>query len=147
MRYSSMTCQQQSVPFETHWDFRQIFTYTAAVQIRGLFDFAAIADFYGDSDRATYYNERGQALLDATIRRLVHPRWNSFVSHFNTVNSDFFVDGSTVEMLSWNFVDVDDPIYIGTMNQYQRLETAFGGYKRLEQQLSLAAVARPLDTI
>lgn len=123
--------------WETHWDFRQIFTYTAAVQIRGLFDFAAIARWYGDDERATYYNQRGQDLLDATIRRLVHPRWDSFVSHFNTVNSDFFVDGSTVEMLSWNFVLPNDPIYQGTMSQYERLLTEFGGYKRLEQQLSL----------
>ena len=40
--------------WETHWDYRQIFTYTAATQIRGLFDFAAIASWYGDEERANY---------------------------------------------------------------------------------------------
>lgn len=123
--------------WETHWDYREVFTYTAATQIRGLYDFAAIARFKGDFARATYFYQRAEALHAATLDRLVHPEFNSFVSHLNVANSPYFVDGSTIEMLSWDFVLPDDPAYIGTMNEYQRLQTPFGGYKRLEQQLSL----------
>ena len=39
--------------WETHWDFREVFTYTAATQIRGLYDFAAITEFKGDYARAS----------------------------------------------------------------------------------------------
>ena len=124
--------------WETHWDFRQIFTYTAATQIRGLYGFAAIARWHGDTERADYYSERAEALLDATVRRLVHSQYPSFVSHFNTVNASAFVDGSTVEMLAWELIDTSDELFIGTLNYFEeRLLTEFGGYKRLEQQLSL----------
>lgn len=123
--------------WETHWNYRQVFTYTAATQIRGLYDFAAVARFKGDIPRADYFYARAQAVHDASLQRLVHPEFNSFVSHLNVADGDAFVDGSTIEMLSWNFVSPADPIYLGTMNEYQRLQTPFGGYKRLEQQLSL----------
>ena len=128
--------------WETHWDFREVFTYTAATQIRGLYDFAAIAEFKGDYARASYFSTRADALLNATLERLVHPELRSFVSHLNVANAEHFVDGSTIEMLSWDFVAPDDPIYIGTMNEYARLQTAFGGYRRLEEQLSLTGDAQ-----
>ncbi len=38
--------------WEVHWDFRQVFTYTAATQIRGLLDFADIARWRGREDLA-----------------------------------------------------------------------------------------------
>ena len=126
----------------THWDFREVFTYTTATQIRGLYDFAAIAEFKGDYARASYFSTRADALLNATLERLVHPELRSFVSHLNVANAEHFVDGSTIEMLKRDFVAPDDPIYIGTMNEYARLQTAFGGYRRLEEQLSLTGDAQ-----
>ncbi len=123
--------------WEVHWDNAQIFTYTAATQLRGLYDFASIADVYGCPEDAAYYRERADAMLDATLRFLVHSRDNSFVSHRNVSGADAYVDGSTVEMLSWGFVEPGDPIYEATMREYQRLRTPFGGYRRLEENLSL----------
>jgi hypothetical protein len=123
--------------WETHWNYREVFTYTAATQIRGLYDFAAVARFKGDTARANYFYGRAQAVHDASLQRLIHPEFNSFVSHLNVADDNAFVDGSTIEMLSWDFVSPTDPLYLGTMNEYQRLQTPFGGYKRLEQQLSL----------
>jgi hypothetical protein len=76
-------------------------------------------------------------MLQLTNQRLVHPRDNSYISHLGTGGSDVYVDGSTIEMLSWNFVQPDDEIYRGTMREYARISTPFGGYRRLEPQLSL----------
>ena len=64
--------------WETHWNFREIFTYTAATQIRGLFDFAAIADWYGDQERANFY--LASAKSSRRNRELVHTRIPSFVA-------------------------------------------------------------------
>ncbi|MCA9540371.1 MAG: hypothetical protein KC620_15840, partial [Myxococcales bacterium] len=128
--------------WEVHWDFRQIFTYTVASQIRGLYDFAAIARANGRTDLAERFGDRAEAMHQAALRVLVHPREDSFVSHRGVSNGDAFVDGSTVEMLSWGMVAPDDPIYRGTMQTYARLQTPFGGYRRLEPRLSLTGDAQ-----
>ncbi|MCA9543202.1 MAG: hypothetical protein KC613_02400, partial [Myxococcales bacterium] len=131
--------------WEVHWDYRQVFTYTAATQIRGLLDFAAIARWAGEPAIAAHFQALGETMLERTNRQLVHPQDNSYVSHLGTAGSDVYVDGSTVEMMSWNFVAPNDPIYRGTMQQYSRLETPFGGYRRLEPQLSLVGQAQATE--
>ena len=71
----------------------------------------------------------------------MHPELRSFVSHLNVANAEHFVDGSTIEMLVLDFVAPDDPIYIGTMNEYARLQKDWS-YRRLEEQLSLTGDAQ-----
>ena len=123
--------------WEVHWDLRQTFTYTAATQIRGLYDFAQIAYIAGREDLASKYWALAERMHTATLDLLVYTPLNSLASHRGVANSEIHVDGSTVEMLSWGLVDIDDPIFAGTLSQYDRLKTGFGGYRRLETRLSL----------
>jgi len=123
--------------WEVHWNRRQVFTYTAGCQIRGLSDFAHIAAVYGRDDLATHYRELSDQMLESTRTALVYQPQNSFASHLGVSGQSVHVDGSTVELLNWDLVGPEDPIYTGTMTQYSKLLTAFGGYRRLEPQLSL----------
>ena len=123
--------------WEVHWDLRQIFTYTAATQIRGLFDFAAVAYARGDQARGDRAWDAATEMLDATRRSLLNTRFNSFASHQNVANVDAHVDGSTVELLNWGLISPEDPSFRGTLELYDRLITGFGGYRRLEPSLSL----------
>ena len=123
--------------WEVHWGHRKVFTYTAATMIRGLYDFAAIADVAGRSDLAVYYRERAAAILEASKVFLVNNRTKSFASYREAASSDVFVDGSTVEMLHWGLVEPGDELFEGTLQYYERLRTAAGGYRRLEERLSL----------
>jgi len=122
--------------WEVHWLRRQVFSYTVACQIRGLFDFADIADVHGRSDTATHYRTLAQTMLDTATDLLVTPD-KSFASSLLVVGDNAYVDGSTVEFFTWHLVTPDDPIYAGTMQRYSRLQTAYGGYRRLEPNLSL----------
>ena len=123
--------------WEVHWEHRQVFTYTAATQIRGLLDFADIARWAGRDDLAERYEALGRTMLQRTKERLAHPEDQSFVSHLGVADAAVYADGSTIELLSWNLVAPEDPLYLGTMREYTRLETPFGGYRRLEPELSL----------
>jgi GH15 family glucan-1,4-alpha-glucosidase len=123
--------------WEVHWDFRQIFTYTAACQIRGMFDFAAIARLHGDEANATKFEALAQKMLQATNTALVYQPEQSYASHAGVSGNPVHVDGSTVEMLSWGLIEPTNPIWQGTLNKYSKLITGFGGYRRLEPQLSL----------
>ena len=123
--------------WEVHWDLRQTFTYTAATQIRGLFDFVQIAYMMGEEEIAAEYYEKAQRMLEATRQYLVYEPLNSLASHRNVANQNVHVDGSTVEMLAWGMIEVDDPVFAGTLSLYDRLKTGFGGYRRLEPNLSL----------
>jgi hypothetical protein len=123
--------------WEVHWNRRQVFAYTAASQIRGLLDFADIADAHGRTDRATHYRELARSMLEASTGALVYRPQQSFASHLGVSSSPVHVDGSTVEFFNWGLVDTGSPVYMGTLNNYSRLVTGFGGYQRLEPMLSL----------
>ena len=123
--------------WEVHWNRRQVFTFTAATQIRGLYDFADLADEYGRAEVATQYRGVADRMLARARDALVHQPTQSFASHLGVSSNAVHVDGSTVEMLNWHLIDTDDPLYMGTLNSYSRLITGFGGYQRLEPMLSL----------
>ena len=133
--------------WEVHWLKRQVFTYTAACQIRGLYDFADIAQQYGRADLASQYSGAAQSMLDASLNKLVYKSEDSFASHRGVAGNPVHVDGSTVEMLNWYLVGTDNPVYEGTMNNYSKLLTGFQGYRRLEPDLSLTGEggANPYD--
>ncbi|MBU1900709.1 hypothetical protein KKB55_23425, partial [Myxococcota bacterium] len=136
--------------WEVHWDYRQVFTYTTAAQIRGMLDFADIALAYArnrpqQADHwntvAEQYRGLGIEMLNAMKSRLVNRSDNSLVSHAGVASRDVYRDGSTAEALSWGLLLPDDPIYRGTLEQFTRLRTNFGGYRRLEPGLSLVGEA------
>ena len=128
--------------WEVHWDLAKVFTYTTACQIRGLFDFADICDLHGREDLAPTYRDAAQRMLDAMKTALVYQPTQGLVSHIGVAGDAIHVDGSTVEALSWDEIRTDDPIYMGTLNEYSKLETNFGGYRRLEPQLSITGEAQ-----
>ena len=123
--------------WEVHWNRRQVFTYTAATQIRGLYDFAAVAERRGETETAEHYRGVADRMLERTKTGLVYSGTRSLVSHQGVAASPVHVDGSTVEMLAWGLIETSDPIYMGTLNGYSKLITGFGGYQRLEPMLSL----------
>ncbi len=123
--------------WEVHWNRRQVFAYTAAAHIRGLLDFADIADQHGNGEDATHFRDLANNLLERVKNALVYHPQNSFASHLGVASNPVHVDGSTVEFFNWYLVSPDDPLYVGTLNNYSKLLTGFGGYQRLEPQLSL----------
>jgi len=123
--------------WEVHWDRRQVFTYTTAAQARGLFDFANIADAHGDTEKAAAMRKLATDMQTQMLGALVYQPQSSLASHLGVAGNPVHVDGSTVEALMWNLVETDNPIYMGTLNNYSRLITPFGGYQRLEPSLSL----------
>ena len=123
--------------WEVHWDLRQTFTYTAAAQARGLYDFAQIAFAAGREDLANEYWAKAERMHQAILDELVYRPLNSLASHRGVANQDVHVDGSTVEALHWGLVTPDNPVFTGTLSQYDRLRTNYGGYRRLEPSLSL----------
>ncbi|MBR59055.1 MAG: hypothetical protein CMH54_13685 [Myxococcales bacterium] len=122
--------------WEVHWDLRQNFTYTGACQMRGMFDFAKIADAYGQPEVASHFEGLAETMLEATNNNAVTEN-NSYASHPGVVTKDAFIDGSVVEMLNWGLTPVESPFYMGTLSDFSRLTTNFGGYRRLEPGLSL----------
>ncbi len=123
--------------WEVHWDRRQVFSYTAATQLRGLYDFAHIAEAHGREDLSVRFRSAADRMLNAVKANLVYHPLQSIASHQGVSGQEVHVDGSTIEFLHWGLIDVEDPLYTGTLNQYSRLQTGFGGYRRLEPQLSL----------
>jgi GH15 family glucan-1,4-alpha-glucosidase len=123
--------------WEVHWDRRQVFSYTVATQIRGLFDFADIAAARGDMERADHFRQVAQGWLDTAKSALVHSPTNSFASHLGVAGNDVHVDGSNMGFLDFGLIGPDDPLWIGTLNSFSRIITGFGGYRRLEPMLSL----------
>ena len=123
--------------WEVHWDLRQTFTYTAAAQARGLYDFAQIAYAAGREDLANEYWTKATRMHEAIKDQLVYRPLNSLASHRGVANQDVHVDGSTVEALHWGLISPDDPVFVGTLSLYDRLKTNQGGYRRLEPALSL----------
>jgi len=123
--------------WEIHWNRRQVFTYTAACQARGLADFADIAKAYGRDDLYQRYKGLSQKMVTAMKGALVYSATEGLASHMGVAGNPVHVDGSTVEAFSWDLIPPSDPIYTGTLNEYAKLLTNFGGYRRLEPQLSL----------
>jgi len=134
--------------WEVHWDFRQVFAYTTATQIRGLYDFAAIADWKGEAAMASHFRGLADAMLQGARDHLVYTPDSSIASHLGVADDAVHVDGSTVEFFRMGLIDVGDPIVAGTMARYdQSLASPGGGYRRLEKQLSLTgeAIANAYD--
>lgn len=123
--------------WEVHWNRRQVFAFTAATMIRGLYDFADVAERYGEADAAAHYRDLADRMLERSKNALVYAPQRSIASHLGVSSNPVHVDGSTVEFLNWHLIRPDDPIYMGTLNQYSKLITGFGGYQRLEPMLSL----------
>jgi len=123
--------------WEVHWNRRQVFTYTAACQARGLFDFADIAKAYGRDDLYAKYKGLAENMVAAMKGALVYDATSGLASHMGVAGNPVHVDGSTVEAFSWDLIAPSDPIFTGTLNEYAKLLTTFGGYRRLEPQLSL----------
>ncbi len=123
--------------WEVHWSRRQVFAFTAAAQIRGLYDFADVAGEHGDNEVASRFRDLAGRMLERSKTALVYAPQRSIASHLGVSSSPVHVDGSTVEFLNWGLIGVDDPIYMGTLNNYSKLVTGFGGYQRLEPMLSL----------
>lgn len=123
--------------WEVHWDHRQVFAYTVAAQIRGLFDLAAIASLRGDVDIAKHYSKLAQRMKDKARAALVHGPTQSIASHQEAAVTATHVDGSTVEFLNWGIFEPGSNVYKGTLSHYAEIETPFGGYRRLDPELSL----------
>lgn len=123
--------------WEVHWNRRQVFAYTVAAHIRGLFDFADIAKVYGRADLDDKYRGMAQRMLDEAKVALVHAPTMSFASHTGVAGQDVHVDGSAIGFHDWQLIAPDDPLYVGTLNSFTKLITGFGGYRRLEPNLSL----------
>jgi hypothetical protein len=123
--------------WEVHWQRRQVFTYTVAAQARGLADFALVAADRGDGERAELARGQAERMRVAMLERLVYAPRQSLVSHLGVADQEVSVDGSTVEALTWGLVAPDHPVFAGTLGSYARLRTPFGGYQRLEPELSL----------
>lgn len=123
--------------WEVHWDRRQIFSYTAASWVRGLYDFADIAAFNGRADLESRFRSMANDMMSASRSSLVHTPSQSFASHAGVAGNDVHVDGSTVAFLDFGLLPPSDPLYTGTLASFSRLTTGFGGYRRLEPQLSL----------
>ncbi|MCC7382459.1 MAG: hypothetical protein IT384_11545 [Deltaproteobacteria bacterium] len=123
--------------WEVHWNRRQVFAYTAAAHIRGLFGFAEIARAKGRTDLADQYRGLAQRMLDRSKTALVHAPTQSFASHLGVAGQEVHVDGSTIGFHDWLLIAPDDARYVGTLQQFSKLVTGFGGYRRLEPQLSL----------
>ena len=123
--------------WEVHWAHRKVFTYTAATAIRGLYDFAAIADLADRPGLAALYRERAQRILARALDVLVNQPTQSLASSREVAETDVFVDGSTIEMLHWGLIEPNSPIFNGTLAAFERLLTQSGGYRRLEPNLSV----------
>ena len=133
--------------WETHWEYRTVFTYTVGAQIKGLFDFAAIARGWGqrveDDDwvrMGDHYHEVATLMLEATRQSLVNQA-DSLVSHMGVVSRPEYRDGSVAELLSWDLFEPSDPVFRSTLREFQPLITGCGGYRRLEEGLSLVGEA------
>ncbi len=123
--------------WEVHWDFRQKFAYTSITQARGLLDIANVIRLKGDTDRADRIQSLGENMVNAIKSYLVHPTYQSIASHQNVANAEIHIDGSVVEAFNFGLIDITDPVYLGTLNQFYRLRTNYGGYRRLDPALSL----------
>jgi hypothetical protein len=123
--------------WEVHWDRKQVFSYTTAAWIRGFYDFADVAEYYGQASRAQSLRNAAAQMLAQAKMALVHTPTQSFASHLGVAGNDVHVDGSTMGFLDWGLVGTSDPLYQGTLNSFSKLITGFGGYRRLEPQLSL----------
>ena len=123
--------------WEVHWNHRQIFAYTVATQIRGLADLAAIMALKGDTQLSQEFETLAIKMRDKARTQLVHQPTQSIASHAGVASSYTHVDGSTVEFLNWSIFDNTTDIYSGTLEQYDVIRTEFGGYRRLDPELSL----------
>ena len=123
--------------WEVHWDRRQLFAYTAASWIRGFYDFADVAAFNGRQDLADRFRTMASDMLLASKTDLVHRPSQSFASHAGVAGNEVHVDGSTVAFLDFGLIAPSDPLFAGTLASFSKLTTGFGGYRRLEPQLSL----------
>ena len=123
--------------WEVHWDHRQIFGYTVATSIRGLADLAAIIALKGDLELSQEFQTLADNMRDKAREVLVHQPTQSIASHAGVASSYTHADGSTVEFLNWGIFEPDSSIYAGTLEQYDVIRTEFGGYRRLDPQLSL----------
>jgi GH15 family glucan-1,4-alpha-glucosidase len=126
--------------WEVHWNYRQVFAFTAAAHIRGLYDFADIAEWYGRADLASHYREIAGTMLEAVRSSMVYVPDQSIASNLSRAGNPVHVDASTVEFLTWGLIGTDDPLYTGTLENYSRLMTGFGGYARVEATLALAGM-------
>jgi hypothetical protein len=133
--------------WEVHWGRRQVFAYTAAAHIRGLFDFADIAHYYGDKPTGDHFAMVAQAMLDKAKTALAYQPTMSMASNVSVAGQDVHVDGSTVGFFDWHLIKTNDPLYVGTLNSFSRLVTGFGGYRRVEPMLDLTGSggASPYD--
>ena len=123
--------------WEVHWNRRQVFAYTAAAQARGLRDFADLAELSLRPELAARYRGLAGRMLNGALGSLVHSPTQSFASHQGVAGQDVHVDGSTVAFLDFGLVEPADLLYRGTVEQFQKLVTSSGGFRRLEPQLSL----------
>ena len=123
--------------WEVHWNHRQIFAYTVATQIRGLADLAAIIALKGDEVLSQEFQRLADNMRNKAQEVLVHQPTQSIASHAGVASSYTHADGSTVEFLNWGIFEPDSSIYSGTLEQYDIIRTDFGGYRRLDPELSL----------
>ena len=108
-----------------------------ATQIRGLADLSAIVALKGDEALSQEFKNLADNMREKARTELVHQPTQSIASHAGVASSYTHVDGSTVEFLNWSIYDNTTDIYAGTLEQYDVIRTDFGGYRRLDPQLSL----------
>jgi len=123
--------------WEVHWNHRQVFAYTVATQIRGLADLAAITKIKGDEALSSQFQSLADNMREKAQTILVHGPTQSIASHAGVASSYTHADGSTVEFLNWGIFENGSSIYSGTLEQYDVIRTSFGGYRRLDPELSL----------
>lgn len=123
--------------WEVHWNHRQVFAYTVATQIRGLADLAAIIALKGDPELSQEFQTLADNMTAKAQAVLVHQPTQSIASHAGVASSYTHADGSTVEFLNWGIFEPQSDIYAGTLEQYNIIRTEFGGYRRLDPELSL----------
>lgn len=119
--------------WEVHTDYAKVFTFTAISQIRGLYDFAMIADAIGDTARAEHFRFLADKMRESMFKVLVNQNDQSLAGNLTNAGTPDHHDGAVIEGLNWGLVPTDNPVYQGTLSAMDVLKVNGVGYVRLTQ--------------
>jgi GH15 family glucan-1,4-alpha-glucosidase len=118
--------------WEVHWGNREHFAYTTAAAARGLCDMAAIARRAGkldDRDRYAMYAERARTALRTQFADQ-HGVLAGSIEKLSKGSN--YHDGAVLEAITFGLFAPGDATTAATLSDMTYLQTAVGGYKRLE---------------
>jgi len=118
--------------WEVHWGNREHFLYTTASAARGLCDMAALSRYQGELGDRDRYKQFSDDAVTAMRDNFVDQNKVLAGSLERLASGSNYRDGATVEAITWQLIPAGDPIASATMNSFSFLQTAVGGYKRVE---------------